>query len=175
MRFAKLLAGTPAKGLRSALLAALVASGLAACAAPPSSEFAPSPKASPIDTVEREKLPRFTQEGLASWYGKPISSKATKVAKLKRTANGERMGENPLTAAHRSLPMGTLVRVTNLANGLTVQVRVNDRGPYLPGRIIDLSHDAASEIGMKASGVVPVRIEVFDADQRRAANQTASR
>jgi rare lipoprotein A len=66
-----------------------------------------------------------------------------------------------LTAAHRTLPLGTRVRVTNLENGRTVQVRVNDRGPYVGGRILDLSREAARALGMMDQGVVPVRIDVL--------------
>ena len=82
-----------------------------------------------------------------------------------RTANGEKLGADKLTAAHRTLPMDTMVRVTNLNNGVSIEVRINDRGPFIAGRIIDLSHDAALRLGMKDDGVAPVRLEVFDADQ----------
>jgi rare lipoprotein A len=128
-----------------------------------------TPLASPLLPVEKERLPRFAQTGLASWYMR-------RTAKLTRTANGEQLGANKLTAAHRSLPMDTIVRVTNLKNGLSVEVRINDRGPFVGGRVIDLSHDAATLIGMKDTGVVPVRLEVFDADQGgKAANRTAAK
>lgn len=142
---------------------AIAASCLSACTAP-SPE--PLPLAMPFAPVDREKLPRFEQTGLASWYAR--------TAKLTRTANGERMGADKLTAAHRSLPMDTMVRVTNLQNGLSVQVRINDRGPYVQGRVIDLSRDAAIQIGMKDNGIVPVRIEVFDTDQRAKIGKTAA-
>ncbi len=78
-----------------------------------------------------------------------------------RAATGERVGSNVLTAAHRTLPFGTKVRVTNLKNGQSVTVRINDRGPFLRNRSIDLSDGAAGVIGMKGAGVAPVRMEVI--------------
>jgi rare lipoprotein A (peptidoglycan hydrolase) len=90
---------------------------------------------------------------LASWYGPGFHGR--------RTANGEIYDQNALTAAHKSLPFGTRVRVTNLNNGKSVVVRINDDGPHIPGRVIDLSKGAASRIGMVSSGVAPVRLEVL--------------
>jgi len=87
------------------------------------------------------------QVGHASWYA--LSSK---------TASGERMNPNALTAAHRSLPFGTKVLVENLNNGRSVVVRINDRGPFVGGRIIDVSKAAAAQIGMLLSGTANVRI-----------------
>jgi len=87
--------------------------------------------------------------GYASWYGEP-----------QMTASGERFDRNALTAAHRTLPFGTRVRVTNHRNGRSVVVRINDRGPYGRGRIIDVSEAAARRLGMIDAGVVPVRLEV---------------
>jgi len=91
------------------------------------------------------------EEGLASWYGGKFQGR--------RTASGEIFDTNQLTAAHKSLPFGTLVRVTNMDNGKTVVVRINDRGPFVAGRIIDLSRAAATAIAMAGKGVAPVRIE----------------
>lgn len=91
--------------------------------------------------------------GMASWYGPGFHGR--------RTANGERFNQNAMTAAHRSLPFGTQVRVTNNNNGRSVVVRINDRGPFIRGRIIDLSRSAASNIGMLGSGVAPVTVEVL--------------
>lgn len=93
---------------------------------------------------------RSDVSGRASWYGTG-----------KRTASGERFDKWGLTAAHRTLPFGTRVRVTNLKNGKTVVVRINDRGPFIHGRIIDLSQGAAQQIGMIKAGVVPVTLEVL--------------
>ena len=93
------------------------------------------------------------QKGTASWYGNEYHGRAT--------ASGEIFNENAMTAAHRSLPFGTLVRVKNLQNDRTCVVRINDRGPFIRGRIIDLSKRAARELGMLAAGVVPVRLEIL--------------
>lgn len=99
----------------------------------------------------------FSQAGQASWYGQDHHGK--------KTANGEPFDMNALTAAHRNLPFGTIVRVTNMANSRTVQVRINDRGPFVAGRIIDLSARAARELGIGDKGVVPVRVEQYASDQ----------
>jgi rare lipoprotein A len=80
-----------------------------------------------------------------------------------RTASGEAFDRDGLTAAHRTLPMNTRVRVTNIANGRSVVVRINDRGPFKPGRVIDLSLGAARTIGMERQGVAPVKVEVLGA------------
>jgi rare lipoprotein A len=91
--------------------------------------------------------------GQASWYGPGFYGN--------RTASGEIFRPGTLTAAHRSLPFGTRVRVTNLWNGRSTVVRINDRGPFHGGRIIDLAHGAAQELGVTASGVADVRLEVL--------------
>ena len=96
------------------------------------------------------------QFGLASWYGRQFDNR--------RTASGERFSLRLRTAAHRDLPLGTRVIVTNLNNGLSLLVRINDRGPYVAGRIIDLSLLAARDLAMLHQGLVPVRIEVLDRD-----------
>ncbi len=93
----------------------------------------------------------YHAEGKASWYGTRHHGK--------RTASGERFDKNALTAAHRTLPFGSRVRVTNLRNRRSVVVRINDRGPHGRGRLIDLSHRAARELGMLGTGVAPVRVE----------------
>ena len=95
-----------------------------------------------------------TQTGRASWYGEEFAGQ--------RTASGQVFDPGALTCAHRELPFGTLVRVTNLANGASVVVTVTDRGPYSEGRIIDLSSAAADAIGMKGAGTASVRLEVID-------------
>ena len=92
------------------------------------------------------------QGGLASWYGPGFYGR--------RTASGAVYTGTALTAAHPSLPFGTLVRVTNLANGRTVVVVIDDRGPFVHGRVIDLSMAAARRLGMIQDGVVQVRLEV---------------
>lgn len=97
--------------------------------------------------------PGDTQEGDAVWYGKEQHGGPT--------ASGERFNMHELTAAHRTLRMGTLVQVTNLRSGLSVVVRINDRGPYTRGRIIDLSYAAAKQLGMVQAGVAPVLVRVL--------------
>lgn len=92
------------------------------------------------------------QTGTASWYGPGFHGNTT--------ANGERYNQWDATAAHPSLPFGTRVRVTNLANGRSTVVRINDRGPYYGGRVIDLSRHAAETLQMTGSGVAPVRVQV---------------
>jgi rare lipoprotein A len=93
------------------------------------------------------------------------------------TANGEHYNPNAMTAASRTLPFGTLVRVTNRNNGRSVVVRINDRGPFVGGRVIDLSQAAASEIGMTGSGAAPVSLEVVSSNGRSvvAANSAPSK
>lgn len=107
-----------------------------------------------------ESEPGAMQTGIASWYGPGFHGK--------RTANGEVYDQNALTAAHRTLPHGTRVEVTNLENERRVRVRINDRGPYVDDRVIDLSHAAAQRIGLIGPGVVPVRVTVlaYDAGDR---------
>jgi rare lipoprotein A len=97
---------------------------------------------------------RFRSQGMASWYGPGFHGNMS--------ASGEVFNQNALTAAHRTLPFGTLVEVTNLDNGRTVTVRINDRGPYSGDRVIDLSEGAARVLGLVQSGVAPVRLEVRD-------------
>jgi rare lipoprotein A len=101
------------------------------------------------------------QEGVVSWYGAQFHDR--------KTASGERFDSGALTMAHPKLPFGTMVRVTNLRNGRSVVVRVNDRGPFVGKRIADLSQAAAAEIGMMHRGVARARIEVLDADAELAA------
>ncbi len=92
----------------------------------------------------------FSQEGIASWYGRKFHGR--------KTANGETYNMYAMTAAHKTLPLGTRVRVKNLANGRETEVRVNDRGPFVRGRIIDLSKKAAGKLGVLGPGTAPVKI-----------------
>lgn len=92
-----------------------------------------------------------TETGYASYYAESYNGKAT--------ANGETFRSSRLTAAHKKLPFGTRVKVTNLTNGKTVKVRINDRGPFVAGRIIDLTKAAAKKLDMVAAGVVKVEIK----------------
>ncbi len=94
--------------------------------------------------------------GMASYYGNELAGN--------RTASGERFNPGDLTAAHRTLPFGSMVRVTNTSNGDSVVVRINDRGPFSHGRVIDVSHAAAREIGMHRSGTARVKLALLDND-----------
>jgi len=100
-----------------------------------------------------------TQEGVASWYGPGFHGNAT--------SSGEIYDQNDLTAAHRTLPLGTRVEVTHVGTGRSVEVRINDRGPFVDGRIIDLSYAAAEQLGMIGPGTGEVRIEVLGATDGR--------
>lgn len=99
--------------------------------------------------------PAFTEidGGVASYYGDELAGN--------RTASGERFDPDEMTGAHRTLPFGSMVRVTNVANGDSVVVRINDRGPFSRSRIIDISHAAAREIGMHRSGTARVRLALL--------------
>jgi rare lipoprotein A len=94
--------------------------------------------------------PKVTEKGRASYYADSFKGRLT--------ANGERFRQGKRTAAHKTLPFGTKVKVTNLKNGRTVKVRINDRGPFVNGRVIDLSKKAARKLGMLDDGVAEVRI-----------------
>ena len=150
----------------------LIALGLLASSTP-SPEAAPqaAAEAAPVEAVatpaepatpaeEQAAVPaiavpvaRHVQTGIASWYGIHWQGR--------KTASGARFDVKKLTAAHRSLPLNTWVRVTNLLNGHSVEVLINDRGPYVGKRVIDLSEAAAREISMTKRGLVPVRIEII--------------
>jgi rare lipoprotein A len=95
-----------------------------------------------------------TESGMASFYGNEFQSR--------KTSNGERFDQAKLTAAHRTLPFGTRLKVTNTHNSKSVVVRVNDRGPFAKGRIIDLSSSAFKTIASLNAGVIPVRIEIIN-------------
>lgn len=133
---------TIAVRLRWALAAALMAAGLAACA---SARSAPEPAA---------VRPGWSETGLASWYGPGFHGRPT--------ASGEIYDMDALTAAHPWLPFQTMVRVENRENRRTAVVRINDRGPFKRGRIIDLSRRAARELGLLAAGTAKVRLTVLE-------------
>lgn len=103
----------------------------------------------------------YSETGIASWYGPDFHGR--------RTANGERYNMNALTAAHRTLPLPSIVRVTNLRNGRAIKVRVNDRGPFARGRIIDLSRRSAQLLGFIDQGTAPVRVEIVADESRQLA------
>jgi rare lipoprotein A len=140
--------------MRVAALCVVAALGIAGCghkrsaiAAPPAPSLPPS---TPV-TVQ----PGQVETGLASWYGHPYHGR--------RASNGEIYDMEKMTAAHRTLPFNTWVRVYNLDNNKTTEVRIIDRGPFIEGRIIDLSHAAAAEIAMIGPGTARVRIEIISA------------
>lgn len=108
------------------------------------------PRRTTSSTPSQRTTSRGSLRGLASYYWQP-----------QRVASGGWFNPNALTAAHKTLPFGTRVRVTNLRNGRSVVVRINDRGPYIRGRIIDLSKRAAQVIAMQGAGVVPVRVDIL--------------
>jgi len=99
--------------------------------------------------------PGWTERGIASWYGRPFHGR--------QTANGEIYDMNRLSCAHKTLPLGTVVRVTNLTSGVSLDLRVNDRGPYVHGRIVDCSRAAAERLGFLDAGTVPVKLQVVRA------------
>jgi rare lipoprotein A len=162
--------------IRWAIMAGVLA--LSACTTPPASDPGPGPvtaRRAPAKTPEPPVLtlpdntplaeppdagadllagepPREFEQGKASWYGPRFNGR--------RTASGERYNMNDLTAAHRTLPFGTLVRVRSLVNGKEVEVRINDRGPFSRNRVIDLSRAAAEAIGMLGLGVKDVLLLV---------------
>ncbi len=101
----------------------------------------------------------YVETGIASWYGPKFHGKPT--------ANGEIFDQNQTTAAHRTLPLPSAVRVTNLENGRAIQLRVNDRGPFARGRIIDLSRRSAQLLGFEKNGTAKVRVEILSDESRR--------
>lgn len=108
----------------------------------------------------------YEETGYASWYGEPYHGR--------RTSSGEVYDMHQLTAAHRELPLGTWVMVTSLENGRSVPVRINDRGPFVEGRILDLSYAAARLLGMVGPGVIPVRLRVLGAAPTAVANTSSA-
>ena len=129
-------------GILRRVLPAFAATGLLLAACAPE---APPPSASP-------PAPSFSQVGVASYYAAKFENR--------KTAGGERFKSGGFTAAHRTLPLGTIVRVTNLENNRSVVVRINDRGPFARKRIIDLSPAAARAIGVRDQGLMRVQVEV---------------
>ena len=105
------------------------------------------------DLAQAPEPEASVQTGIASWYGIHWQGR--------KTASGVRFDIKKLTAAHRTLPLNTIVRVTNLLNGTSVEVLINDRGPYVGKRVIDLSEAAAKRLSMTKKGLVPVRIETI--------------
>lgn len=109
----------------------------------------------------------YDQTGRASWYGAPFHGR--------QTANGERYDQNELTAAHQTLPLPSVVRVTNLENGRSLVLRINDRGPFVAGRILDVSRRAAQLLRFRHQGTTRVRVEVLEKESRQAAAEVGWR
>jgi len=150
-------------GVLALIVALALAQGCALTSGPPSSPdesteiippqypVSPQTKASDAPEVTPAAKPKPIAVGRASWYGPAFTGK--------KTASGEIFDDDKFTAAHRTLPLGSAVKVTNLSNGKSVKVAINDRGPYAGNRIIDLSRAAARAIGMIDDGVIEVRID----------------
>lgn len=139
---------TPAPSFRRGALAVLSALIAAGCAAAGPANYGPS-----------EPLPNcseaggYAETGTASWYGRPHHGR--------RTASGQVFDMHRLTAAHRTLPFGSRIRVTNIRNGRSVLLTVNDRGPFVGGRVLDVSYRAARELNFVRAGLAPVRLETI--------------
>ncbi len=158
MRFCSPLDGVRLFGIGLLLVLAL----LAACAGrevPPTPVAAIAPSPVPVSVPVPLQRPvqeaNYRETGIAAWYGKELHGK--------QTANGEVFDMYGLSAAHRTLPLGTLVRVTNLDNFKSITVRINDRGPFLKSRFLDLSYGAAKELGFVSQGTARVKIETVEA------------
>ncbi|HEX6858968.1 MAG TPA: septal ring lytic transglycosylase RlpA family protein [Caulobacteraceae bacterium] len=150
----------------NSLIAALLGcAALAACASAPE----PPPAGTVMGTMRPYKIggrtytprydPDYEETGLASWYGPGHHGKPT--------ADGERFDQNEVSAAHKTLPLPSIVEVKNLENGKKIRVRVNDRGPFVDGRIIDLSKEAAEQLGMLQRGVAKVRVKYLGPAERK--------
>ena len=146
------------RALINCFLLALLAASLCACAGKSEKSWRKggTPGAKPYTVRGKTYYPLksahgFVEEGTASWYGPGFHGKAT--------ASGEKYNQYAMTAAHKILPLGTKVRVTHLGNGKSVLVRVNDRGPFVDDRVIDLSRAAATRLDMMGKGTGPVRIQ----------------
>ena len=118
---------------------------------PPPTAGQPAPEI----TVKPDAKPIYTETGLASWYGTPYANR--------RSSNGEIYDQDAMTAAHRTLPFNSIVRVTDLKTGQSVLVRITDRGPFVEGRVLDLSAGAAKALGTYRRGTVMVKLEVMEA------------
>jgi rare lipoprotein A len=122
--------------------------------APPTGPTQIGKTAPPAISVPSDAIPLFTETGMASWYGPPYHNR--------QSSNGEIYDMNAMTAAHRTLPLNSVVRVTNLRTGAATLVRITDRGPFVDGRVIDLSLAAAKAIDVWRPGTAPVKLEVLD-------------
>lgn len=136
--------------MRRLLVGVMVGLGALAGCAPRATR--PTPREEP-EVVRPEKPPpakAYLEEGLASYYGPGLAGRPT--------ASGEKFNPKAFTAAHRKLPFGACLRVVNMENGRSVEVRVNDRGPFVQGRVVDVSTAAAKQLGMTEKGLARVRL-----------------
>jgi len=156
-------------GLRAAVVCALAAISACAGAVAPRQPVQPAIQPAALQAVEAgpqqespapERGVLFRETGTASWYGKEFQGK--------KTASGEVFDMHGLSASHRTLPLGTVIRVTSLDNFKSVSVKVTNRGPFVKSRILELSYGAAKELGFTAQGTAPVKIETAEAVYDRA-------
>src|ERR1700723_1049230 len=153
--------------LAQVLAIAFLVAGTGAAQGPNNSEATPAPISSGrIQHESKKPATQPYQVGTASWYGSDFDGRLT--------ASGEPYDMYDMTAAHLKLPMGSYVRVTNLRNGRAVVVRVNDRGPIVPGRIIDLSYGAAQALEFKQRGLQRVRLDLVPRPELKPAYQTVA-
>ena len=120
-------------------------------------------EAKEVENTKQETTKNQQEHGKASYYGSNYGTN-------RKTASGKPYDKKKLTAAHKTLPFGTIVRVTNKKNGKTVDVEINDRGPFIEGRIIDLSVAAAHELGMMDSGIITVSIDIIEVPDKTQRN-----
>src|SRR5919199_474748 len=158
------------KGILSFGFAALLSCGFASAASNPDAVSPKSDSPAPVRSSRTLKAPKTEakraskiQVGTAFWYGKKFHGR--------QTASGDTYDMFQFTAAHRTLPLGTLVKVTNLRNGKWVIVRVNDRGPYVGHRVMDLSYGAAQMMGFRQRGIERVKLEVIQPETLAMARQ----
>lgn len=136
---------------------------------PSQPDLAPTQRSYAVNGQRYQPIPSaqgFVQEGVASWYGKKFHGR--------KTSNGETYDMYAMTAAHKTLPMNVHLKVTNLSNSRSTVVRVNDRGPFVKNRIIDLSYSAAKELGVVGPGTAPVRIEALGYKEQATAGSAPS-
>ena len=155
--------------LAQGMAIAFLVAGLGAAQGPNNSEATPAPTSSAQNkpAVQRQSVKSQPyQVGTASWYGEYFDGKPT--------ASGEPYDMYDMTAAHLTLPLGSYVKVTNLRNGRAIVVRVNDRGPIVPGRIIDLSYGAAVALGYDKRGLQRVRLDVVKPPRQKSSYQTVA-
>jgi rare lipoprotein A len=156
------------KRLAHGLALGFLVASLGAAQGPNISEATPAP-ISPVRSktqARKANKQKPFQEGTASWYGQTFEGKPT--------ASGEPYEMYDMTAAHLTLPLGSYVKVTNLRNGRSVVVRVNDRGPIVPGRIIDVSYGAAQALQFRQKGLQRVRLDLVKVPQSKAAYDTVA-